>query len=129
LVHLPSVTGPIQNPCSNSTATPTLPARPRTAPSQPQLQPDLEPPYHVILHNDDTHTYAYVIEMMMILFGYDEKRGYKIACEVDESGRVIVVTCHKELAELRVEQIHEFGADPRMKESRGSMKATMEPAE
>jgi ATP-dependent Clp protease adaptor protein ClpS len=52
-----------------------------------------------------------------------------MACEVDESGRVIVVTCHKELAELRVEQIEGYGADPRMKESTSSMKATMEPAE
>ncbi|WP_208300400.1 ATP-dependent Clp protease adaptor ClpS [Prosthecobacter fusiformis] len=110
-------------------AAPVMPERPRTAPAQPQMLPDLEPPYHVILHNDDTHTYAYVIEMMMAIFGYDEKKGYRIACEVDESDRVIVVTCHKELAELRVEQIHEYGADPRMKESVGSMKASMEPAE
>lgn len=106
-----------------------LPGRPRTAPAQPRPQPELEPPFHVILHDDDTHTYEYVIEMMVKIFGYDEKQGYKIACEVDESGRVIVVTCHKELAELRVEQIHEYGADPRMKNSMGSMKATMEPAE
>lgn len=105
-----------------------LPARPRSLP-QPKQDPQVEPPYHVILHDDDTHTYAYVVEMMMAIFGYDESRGFKIACSVDENGRVIVVTCHKELAELRVDQIHEFGADPRMKESLGSMKATMEPAE
>lgn len=105
------------------------PAQPRTAPVQPWLQPELEPPYHVILHDDDTHTYEYVIEMMVGIFGFDLKRGCQIACEVDRCGRVIVVTCHKELAELRVEQIHEFGADPRMKESQGSMRASMEPAE
>ena len=35
----------------------------------------------------------------------------------------------RQLAELRVEQIHDYGADPRMKESQGPMKATMEPAE
>jgi len=115
-------------PIRNATSAPVKPGRPRALPAQPKQQPELEPPYHVILHDDDTHTYAYVIEMMVNIFGYDEARGYKIACEVDESGRVIVVTCHKELAELRVEQIHEYGADPRMKESQGSMKATMEPA-
>lgn len=117
-----------QTPC-NATTTPVMPARPRVAPSQPQWQPELEPPYHVILHDDDTHTYEYVIEMMVNIFGYDAKRGFKIAREVDESGRVIVVTCHKELAELRVEQIHEYGPDPRMASSKGPMKATMEPAE
>ena len=110
-------------------AAPAVPARPRTAPTQPKQEPELEPPYHVILHDDDQHTYDYVMEMMQALFSYDLKKSYQIACEVDRSGRVIVVTCHKELAELRVEQIHEYGADPRMKESMGSMKATMEPAE
>ena len=128
-VHLPHVIPRLHPTVKNATEAPVLPARPRHLPSQPQMQPELEPPYHVILHDDDTHTYEYVIEMMVNIFGYDEKRGFKIACEVDESGRVIVVTCHKELAELRVEQIHDYGADPRMKESTGSMKATMEPAE
>lgn len=112
-----------------SGSTPVLPGRPVTAPVQPQMQPDLEPPYHVILHDDDLHTYEYVIEMVMTVFGYDIEKAYKMACEVDENSRVILVTCHKELAELRVEQISEYGADPRMKESTGSMKATMEPAE
>lgn len=106
-----------------------LPGKPRTAPTRPLAQPELEPPYHVILHDDDSHTYEYVIEMMISIFGFDVERSYRIACEVDESSRVIVVTCHKELAELRVEQILEYGADPRMKESKGSMRATMEPAE
>jgi len=83
----------------------------------------------VILHDDDTHTFEYVIQMMADIFCYDEKKGREIAHEVNESGRVIVVTCHKELAELRVEQIHEYGEDPYSKNSTGSMKATMEPAE
>lgn len=127
-MHLPRVTGSLQNSFRNSPA-PVLPGKPHTAPTRALPQPELEPPYHVILHDDDTHTYEYVIEMMMSIFGYDLERSYRIACEVDESSRVIVVTCHKELAELRVEQILECGPDPRMKESKGSMKATMEPAE
>ncbi len=113
----------------NATEAPVKPGRPVVRPSPPQLKPELEPPYHVILHDDDTHSYEYVIEMLTAIFGYDLDKGYKMACEVDESGRVIVATCHKELAELRVEQIHDYGADPRMKESQGPMKATMEPAE
>lgn len=103
-----------------------MPGRPRT---QVITEPELEPPYHVILHDDDVHTYDYVIEMLSVIFGHDEMLAYKMAREVDQSGRVIVVTCHKELAELRVEQIESYGADPRMKESNGSMHATMEPAE
>jgi ATP-dependent Clp protease adaptor protein ClpS len=112
-----------------ATEAPTLPAPPIVRTSPPQLRPDLEPPYHVILHDDDSHSYEYVIEMLVSLFGYDTAKSFKMACEVDESGRVIVATCHKELAELRVEQIHDYGADPRMQESIGSMKASMEPAD
>jgi ATP-dependent Clp protease adaptor protein ClpS len=124
----PLVTGLPQIPCQNSSA-PVLPGRPRTAPAQPRLLPDLEPPYHVILHDDDTHTFEYVIQMMADIFGYEVQRGIEIAHEVNDSGRVIVVTCHKELAELRVEQILEYGEDPYSEDSTGSMKATMEPAE
>ncbi len=102
---------------------------PRPAKPLSQPLPELEPPYHVILHDDDTHTYEYVIEMLAAVFGYDLTVGYKMACAVDAHDRVIVTTCHKELAELRVEQIESYGPDPRMKESTGSMRATMEPAE
>ncbi len=92
-------------------------------------QTEHEPPYHVILHDDDTHTYDYVIEMLAAIFGYDFPVAYQMACTVDEHGKVVVATCHKELAELRVEQIETYGPDPRMTESKGSMRATMEPAE
>ncbi|MES2595239.1 MAG: ATP-dependent Clp protease adaptor ClpS [Verrucomicrobiota bacterium] len=116
-VSVPKGAGPLVAPS---------PAQPKT---QVQIQPELEPPYHVILHDDDMHTYAYVVEMLAAIFGYEMTMAFKMACEVDNSGRVIVATCHKELAELRVEQIESYGADPRMKESNRSMYATMEAAE
>lgn len=128
-MHVVSVASLFASVAWNGTEAPTRPAQPRVRPAQPRPLPEIEPPYHVILHDDDTHTYEYVVEMMMQIFGYDERRGLRIALEVDARGRVIVATCHKELAELRVEQIHDHGADPRMQESTGPMKATMEPAE
>jgi ATP-dependent Clp protease adaptor protein ClpS len=39
-----------------------------------------------------------------------------------------VLTTHKELAELKRDQILAYGADPRMEESKGSMRAIVEPA-
>lgn len=108
-------------------------AEPKTQPRAPRpapvtiAQPELEPPYHVVLHNDDDHTFRYVIEMLEDIFGYDHARGFMIACEVDEKKRAIVVTCHKELAELRVEQIHEYR--PEDEPENLPMKASMEPAE
>lgn len=87
------------------------------------------PPYHVILLNDDDHTYDYVIRMMLELFNHPPERGFQLAKEVDEKGRVIVATTSKERAELKQEQIHAYGPDPHIARSAGSMSATIEPAE
>lgn len=102
------------------------PALPKT---QVITEPEIEPPYHVILLDDDQHTYAYVIEMLQGIFGHAFETAFKLADTVNAEGRVIVATCHKELAELRQEQIQEYGPDPRLEESKGSMGATIEPAE
>lgn len=106
------------------------PAKPRILPPvKPKPAPPVpEPMWHVILLNDDDHTYDYVIEMLTAIFAYDVEKSFKMAKEVDDNGRVIVATCHKELAELRQEQIHEFGPDPRLSKSAGSMRAEIEPA-
>jgi ATP-dependent Clp protease adaptor protein ClpS len=87
------------------------------------------PPFNVVLLNDDDHTYEYVIEMLKRVFGYPEERGFKMAEEVDSSGRVIVMTTHKELAELKCDQILGYGADWRLERSSGAMSAVVEPAE
>lgn len=86
------------------------------------------PRYHVILWDDDAHTYEYVIQMLMQLFGYPFEKAYQMAREVDLSGRCIVLTTTKEHAELKRDQIHAFGRDPLIEECRGSMTATIEPA-
>lgn len=89
----------------------------------------LIPRYHVVLLDDDYHTYDYVIEMLMDLFGHSMSTAYDMACEVDERKRVIVETTHKERAEHKKQQIESYGADWRMPESKGSMSAIIEPAE
>ncbi|MEN6449733.1 MAG: ATP-dependent Clp protease adaptor ClpS [Thermoguttaceae bacterium] len=88
-----------------------------------------QPPYHVILWNDDDHTYEYVIFMLMKLFGYPIEKGFLIAEEVDTRGRVIVLTTTREHAELKRDQIHAFGKDELIANCKGSMKATIEAAE
>jgi hypothetical protein len=40
------------------------------------------PRYHVVLMDDDDHTYDYVIEMLMKLFGHSRERAFLMACEV-----------------------------------------------
>jgi ATP-dependent Clp protease adaptor protein ClpS len=112
----------------------------RTAMSEPLTLPTIpkpkvkenvkrQPPYNVVLLNDDDHTYEYVITMLQQLFGYPREKGYQMAREVDTTGRVIVLTTTKEHAELKQDQIHAFGPDPlSSRECKGSMSAIIEPA-
>lgn len=86
------------------------------------------PPYNVVLLNDDDHSYEYVILMLRNLFGHPPEKGYKMALEVDRTGRVVVATTHLEEAELKRDQIHEFGPDPLIPRCKGSMSAVVEPA-
>jgi ATP-dependent Clp protease adaptor protein ClpS len=96
--------------------------------TQTDSQPKYAPLYHVVLLDDDDHTYDYVIEMLTKLFRHPAEQAYRLACAVDRDGRVIVETCMLELAELRRDQIQSFGADWRIPRCKGSMRAVVEPA-
>ncbi len=86
-----------------------------------------QPRYHVLLWNDDFHTYEYVIAMLKQIFGHPVEKGLALAEEVDREGRAILLTTTLERAELKRDQIHAFGKDPYIKDFRGSMSASIEP--
>ncbi len=104
-------------------------AAPVTAEPRPDTRrrPRRQPRYHVVLWNDDDHTFQYVIAMLKQLFGHAPEAGLKLAQEVDAKGRVVVLTTTKEHAELKRDQIHAFGADRLIARSKGSMSASIEP--
>ncbi len=87
------------------------------------------PLFNVVLLDDDDHTYEYVIEMLMKIFGHSRSTAFQMACQVDFSGRVIVFTAHKERAEHKRDLIHGYGADWRIPRCAGSMSAVVEPVE
>ena len=86
------------------------------------------PPYNVILLDDTDHSFEYVIRMLNKVLGHPPEKGYRMAVEVDTTGRVIVATTNLERAELKRDQIHAFGPDPLIPRCKGSMSATVEPA-
>ena len=88
----------------------------------------LVPLYHVVLLNDDEHTYDYVIEMLQTLFCFTTAEAFQHAVEVDTTGRTVVITCELPAAEFARDQIHGYGADSRIPRSKGSMSAVIEPA-
>ena len=92
-------------------------------------KPKRQPPYHVILWNDNDHSYAYVIAMLQKLFGHPPEKGFQLAKEVDTRGKAIVLTTTREHAELKRDQIHAFGKDDLIDGCKGSMSATIEPVD
>ncbi|MDQ2711369.1 MAG: ATP-dependent Clp protease adaptor ClpS [Acidobacteriota bacterium] len=98
----------------------------------PSLQENLEQEhgrlFHVVLLDDDEHTYDYVIEMLQKLFFLPLDVAFQHAVEVDTAGRTIVITCQLPEAEFGKNQIQAYGADPRMPQSKGSMTAILVPA-
>src|SRR4029078_3784638 len=104
--------------------------RPRSATAVPKVEDEtsdqLQPLYHVILLNDDDHTYDYVIEMLQKIFGFVESKALAHAVEVDTNGTTILLTCELETAEHKRDLIHSYGPDWRLPRSLGSMAASVE---
>lgn len=90
-------------------------------------KPKRQPRYHVVLWDDDDHSYEYVIRMMQQIFAHQYEKGYEIAKAVDRQGRAICLTTTMEHAELKRDQIHAFGKDSLIARCSGSMSASIEP--
>ena len=90
---------------------------------------ELEPRYNVVLLDDNDHTYEYVIEMLMKLFGHTKKTSYEMACEVDFLGTVTVFNGNKNDAEEKRDLILSYGPDWRLERSTGPMNARVEVAD
>ena len=94
-----------------------------TMPEEPQVvtknekktdrrnKPKRQPPYAVILHNDDDHTFLYVAELLMKIFGYPVEKAAVLTEQVHFSGRAIVWTGSMEVAELKRDQVVGYGPD------------------
>lgn len=110
----------------SATMEPPVAQKPETAPRE-KAKPSRQPRYHVVLWNDDDHSYEYVIRMMKELFGHTTEKGMQIALEVDTAGRAVCLTTTREHAELKRDQIHAYGRDALIDRCKGSMRATIEP--
>jgi ATP-dependent Clp protease adaptor protein ClpS len=88
----------------------------------------IEPLYHVIILNDDEHTFEYVIEMLMVVFGMSAQSAFSHTAEADANGSSIVFTGSLKEAEHKRDMVHAYGPDWRMPRSRGSVAALVEPA-
>lgn len=99
--------------------------------AKPATETKTEQPWlwNVVLLDDDEHTYEYVIRMLHTVFTMPIEKAFKVAETVDADGRAVLLTTHKEHAELKREQVHGFGRDVLIATCAGSMSAILEPAE
>ena len=99
------------------TATATKPKRarkvkPKNKPPQPL------PPWKVLLHNDDVNSRDYVVETIVMLTPLKEQDAIIRMDEADKTGVALLLTTHKERAELYKDQFQTKG-----------LTVTIEPAE
>jgi len=103
----------------------------RTSPkakSDTSTQTRRQPPYHVVILNDEEHTFDYVIELLIKLFGHGLTTAEELTLRIHHTGRAVVYTTHREKAELKRDQVLSYGPDPRMSISKGPLGCYIEPA-
>ena len=85
--------------------------RPAAPKADPRNKPKRQPPYAVIVENDNDHTYEYVILGLCKVCGHSVEKAFLLASEIDRTGRAAVWTGSLEVAELKRDQIIGLGPD------------------
>ena len=74
--------------------------------------PRRQPPYAVVLHNDDRNGMEFVVIVLRKVFGYSVERCVELMLKAHEKGRTAVWTGMLEVAELKADQVISCGGDP-----------------
>ncbi len=110
---------------SGITATPTTTTKPK---EREETHTRLLPPYHVILKNDDYHSFEFVMNVLRKILGCDEQRAFQLTEQAHTSGQAIIWTGAKEVAEFKVEQIRTFHETHASGKKLGPLDCDIEPA-
>ena len=84
-----------------------------------------QPPYAVILHNDDVNGMDFVVMVLRKVFGYADQKCIELMIEAHEKGRAVVWVGALEVAELKADQIRSCGPDPDQKRKGASRSASV----
>ncbi len=96
----------------STTSTEPAPVRAKPAPS-PQPKPKRQPPYAVILHNDDLNGFDWVVGVVLRVIRCSRPRAFWLVLKTHVGGRGLIFTGSMEVAEFKAEQIRLAGPDPR----------------
>src|SRR5262245_48601435 len=101
---------------------------PRTSPRE-QEKTRRVPPYNLILANDPYHSMEFVVDVLRKVLGVSLERATQLMLEAHTTGRAVIWTGPKEVAELKAEQVQTFHeVREREKTDLGPLSCTIEPA-
>jgi ATP-dependent Clp protease adaptor protein ClpS len=110
--------------------TPTEPAV-----AEPRVRPRSDtrtrrvPPYNLILANDEHHSMDFVVGVLRKILGVPMERAVKLMLVAHETGRAVIWTGPREVAELKAEQVHTCReVRDRDKADLGPLDCSIEPA-
>lgn len=66
------------------------------------------PMYNVVLHNDDFTPAEFVVEVLQKFFGYTLQQGIQLMIDVHRSGKGIIGTFSKDVAESKAKQANDY---------------------
>jgi ATP-dependent Clp protease adaptor protein ClpS len=81
----------------------TKPKR-KSKPAPQKTPPKMLPPWKVLLHNDDVNTHQHVVKTIVELTHLNEQDATVRTEEADKTGVSLLLTTHKERAELYKDQ-------------------------
>lgn len=89
-------------------APPAPDARQGVKPAEGKNKPKELPPYKVLLHNDDVNSFEHVIASILKVTTLTPPEAILRTLEAHESGVSLLLTTHRERAELYVDQFATF---------------------
>lgn len=109
---------------------PTAPAVLPEIDTDSEFQTRRQPPYAVLIHNDDHNGMDFVIEVLQKVFSYPLEKCFQLMKEAHEAGLAVVWVGALEVAELKADQIVSCGPDLRSKAKRlEPIRVSIEPTE
>jgi ATP-dependent Clp protease adaptor protein ClpS len=87
------------------------PEEPYELPDEPDELPAEEETYDLVLLNDDTHSFEYVITLLHDLFGVSWDTGYGMAETIDYRGERVLFTGTRPEVELKRAEVLAYGPD------------------
>jgi len=87
------------------------PGRKKKQETNEETRTKKQPPYAVIVENDEFHTWPYVIDVLQKVCGHNKPKAYLLTAQIHFSGKAVVWSGSLEVAELKRDQIRGFGPD------------------